>query len=157
RVKTGSTPSTIMSILEIYGDRPAFYDGQVVPHGEIRTHWYQSKSLDSLRRLTVYTPPDYDRGPQIRYPVLYLFHGANADETAWTRYGHVNLILDNLIAAGKAKPFLVVMPFGYGVTPGAAPPAGVGPSDNTTLFSRDLIEDVIPFVQSVYRANTGRD
>src|SRR5207253_4052328 len=88
---------------------------------------------------------------QTRYPVLYLFHGANADEAAWTRLGHVNLILDNLLAAGKTKPFLVVMPFGYGVPPGTAPPAGVGPSDNTTLFSRDLIEDVIPFVQSVYR------
>lgn len=79
-VKTGSTPSTIMSVLEVPGDGPAFYDGQPVPHGEIRTRWYHSKSLGTLRRLTVYTPPGYDRG-QSRYPVLYLFHGANADET----------------------------------------------------------------------------
>lgn len=156
-VKTGATPSTITSILEVRGDRPAFYDGQPVPHGEIRTHWYASKSLNALRRLTVYTPPGYDRSLQTRYPVLYLFHGANADESAWTRFGHVNLILDNLLAAGKAKPFLVVMPFGYGVPPGTAPPPGAAPSDNTALFSRDLIEDVIPFVQSVYRADTSRD
>ena len=149
-VKSGSTPSTIQSILTVRGDSPAFYDGKSVPHGEIHTHWYPSKSLDSLRRLTVYTPPGYDPASQTRYPVLYLFHGANADETAWTRLGHVNLILDNLIAAGKSKPFLVVMPFGYGVPPGTT-------GDNTAQFSRDLIEDVIPFVQAKYRAYTDRD
>jgi len=104
--------------------------------------------------VTVYTPPGYDRDQQTRYAVLYLFHGANADETAWTRFGRVNLILDNLLAAGKAKPFVVVMPFGYGVPPGT--PASA-PNDNTTLFSRDLIEDVIPLVQSKYRVDTSRD
>ncbi|HMC62168.1 MAG TPA: alpha/beta hydrolase-fold protein [Candidatus Solibacter sp.] len=153
-VKTGSTPGTIASILEVPGEGPAFYDGQAVPHGEIHTHWYQSKSLNALRRVTVYTPPGYDQSAPARYPVLYLFHGANADETAWTRLGHVNLILDNLLAAGKAKPFVVVMPFGYGVPPGT--PASA-PGDNTTLFSRDLIEDVIPAIQSKYRVNTSRD
>ena len=140
------------------GDGPAFYDGQAVPHGEVRTHWYGSKSLNALRRLTVYTPPGYDRNVRGRYPVLYLFHGANADETAWIRLGHANLILANLLAGGKAKPFLVVMPFGYGVPPGSPPSAsGGGPSDNNALFSRDLIEDVIPFIQSQYRVYTDRD
>ena len=148
-VKTGSTPSTIASILEVKGERPAFYDGQAVPHGEIRTNWYQSKSLGALRRVTVYTPPDYDQSTQA-YPVLYLLHGANADETAWTRLGHVNLILDNLMAARKAKQFVVVMPFGYGVPPGTRG------SENEALFSRDLIEDVIPFVQSKYRVSPDR-
>ena len=104
KVKTGSTPSTIASVLEVHGDRPAFYDGQAVPHGEIRTHWYQSKSLKALRRLTVYTPPGYDESATARYPVLYLFHGANADENAWHRLGRANLILDNLLAAGKTRP-----------------------------------------------------
>ncbi len=149
-VKTGSTPSTIQSILHVRGDAPAFYDGRSVPHGEIHTNWYASKSLDTLRRLTVYTPPGYDSNGATRYPVLYLFHGANADETAWTRLGHVNLILDNLLAAGRIKPFLVVMPFGYGVPPGTS-------GDNTAQFSRDLLEDVIPFIQSKYRADTSRD
>jgi len=152
-VKTGSTPSTISSTLEVHGDGPAFYDGQAVPHGEIRTHWYQSKSLDSLRRLTVYTPPDYGRDTRTRYPVLYLLHGANADETAWYRLGHVNLILDNLLAAGKIRPFLVVMPFGYGVPPNT-PSAG---GRNTEMFAKDLIEDVIPYIQSQYRALTDAD
>jgi len=153
-VKSGSTPSTIASILEVPGETPAFYDGQAVPHGEIRSHWYKSKSLGTLRRLTVYTPPGYDGAIRGRLPVLYLFHGANADETAWMRFGRVNLILDNLLAAGKSKPFLVVMPFGYGVPPGTPAPAG---TDNTSQFSRDLIEDVIPFIESHYRAETGRD
>ncbi|HWA08743.1 MAG TPA: alpha/beta hydrolase-fold protein [Opitutaceae bacterium] len=153
QVKSGSTASTIQSILEVKGDRPAFYDGQPVPHGEIRTDWYESKSLGSLRRLTVYVPPGYDRDTAAKLPVLYLFHGANADETAWTRLGHVNLILDNLLAAGKTKPFLVVMPFGYAAMPGT--PGAQG--QNTALFSRDLIEDVIPYIQSHYRALTDRD
>ena len=149
-VKTGSTASTITSILEIPGASPAFYDGQAVPHGEIRTHWYDSKSLHTLRRVTVYTPPGYDANGSTRYPVLYLFHGANADETAWTRFGRVNLILDNLLAAGKTKPFVVAMPFGYGVPPGTR-------GDNTGQFSRDLIEDVIPLIESKYRVSTSRD
>jgi enterochelin esterase-like enzyme len=80
--------------------------------------------------------------------VLYLFHGANADETAWTRLRRVNLILDNLLAAHKAKPFVVVMPFGYGAPPGTA--------GNDVLFSRDLIEDVIPFIESCYRVSSDR-
>jgi enterochelin esterase family protein len=152
-VKTGSTPGTIQSVLEIPGDHSAFYDPQPVPHGEIRTHWYASKSLHTTRRLTVYTPPGYEGSTNTRYPVLYLFHGANADETAWTRLGRVNLILDNLLAAGKSKPFLVAMPFGYGVPPGSPSSA---PGANLTAFSRDLLEDVIPFVESHYRAYADR-
>jgi enterochelin esterase-like enzyme len=165
-VKTGSTPSTISSILEVKADRPSFYDGQPVPHGVIHTNWYHSKTLGTLRRLTVYTPPEYEQSRDVRYPVLYLFHGANADETAWTRLGHVNLILDNLLAAQKAKPFIVVMPFGYGTSPGTqpgtpqgtqAPAGGEGPASNDTLFSRDLIGDVIPFIEARYRANADRN
>jgi enterochelin esterase-like enzyme len=152
-VKSGSTAGTIQSTLEVKGDHPAFYDGQDVPHGEIRTEWYQSQSLGTLRRLTVYVPPGYDRDGASRLPVLYLFHGANADETAWTRLGHVNLILDNLLAAGKIKPFLVAMPLGY-----AVPPDTPGEqSQNTARFSRDLREDVIPYVESHYRAQADRD
>jgi enterochelin esterase family protein len=104
-----------------------------------------------VRRLTVYTPPGYDTNRSTRYPVLYLFHGANADENAWYRLGRANLILDNLLAAGKIQPFIVVMPFGYGVTPG-------GPqADNTAKFGKDLIEDVIPYIESSYRALTDRN
>jgi enterochelin esterase family protein len=152
-LKTGSTPTTIMNVLEVRGDAPFFYDGRAVPHGEIRTHWYHSKSLGTLRRLTIYVPPGYDRSAGRRYPVLYLFHGANADETAWTRFGRVNLILDNLIADGRARPFLVAMPFGYGVSPTA--PAAQG--QNTAKFSQDLLDDVIPYVEAQYRTQADRD
>ena len=154
-VKTGSTPSTIESILEVKGDEPAFYDAQPVPHGEIHTLWYQSKSLGSIRRVTIYTPPGYLEGGDRRYPVLYLFHGANADETAWTRLGHLNLILDNLLASGKIKPFVVVMPFGYPAPPGSQGAGGF--NSIAEDFSRDLIGDVIPLVESHFRVDTDRD
>jgi enterochelin esterase family protein len=156
-VKTGSTASTIGSILEVRGESPAFYDVQPVPHGEIRTLWYESKSLKYTRRLTVYTPPGYDPAGRTRYPVLYLFHGANADEAAWTRLGRVNLILDNLLAGGKIKPFLVVMPFGYAVPPGSGAPAGGGFSRIAEQFGRDLMEDVIPLIDARFRAYADRD
>jgi enterochelin esterase family protein len=97
----------------------------------------------------VYTPPGYERGARGRFPVLYLLHGANADETAWHRLGRVDLILDNLLAAKKMKPFIVVMPFGYAVPPGT--PGGQG--QNTALFARDLLGDVIPAVEARYRTH----
>ena len=150
QLKIGSTASTITSVLEIRHPSPSFYDAQPVPHGDIRTHWYHSKSLDSVRRLTVYTPPGYEKNRSTRYPVLYLFHGANADENAWYRLGRANLILDNLLAAGKIQSFIVVMPFGYGVPPG-------GPQlDNTAKFGKDLIEDVIPYIDDSYRTLANR-
>lgn len=154
-VKTGSTPSTIQSILDVRVDEPAFYDGMAVPHGIVHEHWYPSRSLGSLRRLLVYTPPDYARTGS-KYPVLYLLHGANADENAWTRLGRANLILDNLLAAGKAKPFVVVIPFGYGVLPNQPPTAGA-PNRNLDLFAKDLIGDVIPFVEAEYRIWADRE
>lgn len=151
QLKTGSTASTITSVLEIPHASPAFYDPQPVPHGEIRTHWYHSTSLGTVRRLTVYTPPGYDEDRSTRYPVLYLFHGANADENAWYRLGRANLILDNLLAARAIRPFIVVMPFGYGVPPN-------GPqAENTAKFGKDLLEDVIPYIDASYRSIANRD
>jgi enterochelin esterase-like enzyme len=140
------------------GDEPAFYNAQRVPHGEIRTDWYDSKSLGSIRRVTIYTPPGYDGGGKTKYPVLYLFHGANADETAWTRLGRVNVILDNLLATGKVRPFIAVMPFGYPAPP-SVPTAGAtrGFASVTEGFSKDLIGDVIPYVEAHYRVYTDRD
>jgi len=151
QLKTGSTASTITSVLEIRHPSASFYDAQPVPHGDIRTHWYHSKSLDGVRRLTVYAPPGYEKNRSARYPVLYLFHGANADENAWYRLGRANLILDNLLSAGKIQPFIVVMPFGYGV-----PPSGPQ-AENTAKFGKDLIEDVIPYIEANYRAIADRN
>jgi enterochelin esterase-like enzyme len=157
-VKFGSTASTITSLLEVPADKPTFYDAQEVPHGEIRTDWYDSKSLHSIRRVTIYTPPGYDSSGKTKYPVLYLFHGANADEIAWTRLGHVNLILDNMLAAGKIKPFIAVMPFGYPEPPSSPTAAAFrGFTAIADEFGKDLMGDVIPYVQAHYRVDTDRD
>jgi enterochelin esterase-like enzyme len=155
-VKTGSTAGTIQSLLQVPGDTAAFYDAKAVPHGEIRSEWYHSRSLHTIRRMTIYTPPGFDASGRTRYSVLYLLHGANADETAWTRLGHVNLILDNLLADGKIKPFLVVMPFGYGAPPGTEPFNGSfdGIAES---FSKDLLGDVILFVESRFPVIKDRD
>ena len=97
-----------------------------VPHGEVRQHWYFSKTTDAWRRIFVYAPPGYDTDRETRYPVLYLQHGAGEDERGWSNQGRVNFILDNLLAERKAQPMLVVMEQGYAQRPGARPPPVLG-------------------------------
>jgi enterochelin esterase-like enzyme len=134
-----------------------FYLMQDVPHGEIRERWYHSKTTGYWRRILVYTPPDYDKSLKIRYPVLYLQHGGGEDETGWIKQGHANLILDNLIASGKAKPMLIVMANGYankaGTTP---PPPQAGRPTMPMGFEDDLINDVIPLIDTTYRTLPSR-
>jgi len=100
-----------------------FYLPKDVPHGQVRMVWYLSKTTGAWRRAMVYTPPGYDLDTRTRYPVLYLQHGAGEDETGWTKQGHANFILDNLIAGKKAKPMIVVNDRGYAYRPGEKPPA----------------------------------
>ena len=100
------------------GDIGELYSVQEVPHGDIHKVWYDSPTLGMQRRMTVYTPAGYDKGG--KYPVLYLVHGAGGDEDAWTSFGRAAQILDNLIAQGKAKPMIVVMPNGNMNAQGAA-------------------------------------
>ena len=105
-----------------------WYDLKDVPHGDIRIKNYYAKSISAWRHIFVYTPPGYDASLKTRYPVLYLQHGGGEDERVWTEMGHTNLILDNLLAAGKIKPFIVVME--TSAVPGAGrgvPGAGRGP------------------------------
>jgi enterochelin esterase family protein len=106
--------SKMMSGLEVPSPGEDFYDAKNVPHGEVREHWYYSKTNNAWRRCFVYTPPDYNGSSTVRYPVLYLQHGAGEDETGWSIQGRVNFILDNLIAEGKANPMIVVMDNGGG-------------------------------------------
>jgi enterochelin esterase-like enzyme len=153
-LKTGSTASTLQSSLEVRGEAPAFYDPQNVARGEIRTHWYDSKSTQTVRRATVYLPPGYDASGSTRYPVLYLLHGANADENAWYRLGRANHILDNLIAAKKIQPFIVVMPFAYGLPPGTRGRPG---ETSSSKFGEDLMQDLVPFIAARYRTIEDRD
>jgi enterochelin esterase-like enzyme len=106
------------SALEVPAPDAAFYEHQAVPHGRVSQQWYHSKVTGKWRRAFVYTPPDYDSAARKSYPVLYLLHGWGEDETGWYRQGHMEDILDNLIAAKKATPMIVVMDNLNAVKPG---------------------------------------
>jgi enterochelin esterase-like enzyme len=99
-----------------------FYDLKDVPHGDILIENYFSKTTNSWRQIYVYTPPDYEKNSSARYPVLYLQHGGGEDQRVWFEMGRTNLILDNLIAEGKCKPFIVVMETSAARKPGETPP-----------------------------------
>ncbi|MBC7255472.1 MAG: esterase [Chloroflexi bacterium] len=138
----------------------AYYQPQDVPHGEVRARWYWAKTTGAWRRAHVYTPPDYDANPSARYPVLYLQHGAGEDERGWVTQGRMNWILDNLIAAGKAVPMIVVMDCGYTIPIATAP--GGRPDMETYLrmqqaFADLLLQDVIPMVDCTYRTIADRE
>jgi enterochelin esterase-like enzyme len=137
-----------------------FYDPQPVPHGEVRAHWYYSEIADAWRRATVYTPPGYDAQSEIRYPVLYLQHGAGEDETGWVRQGRANFILDNLIATGEAPPMIVVMDCGYlapiEVLPGQHPGLE-GFRRIVEAFDAFVLEELVPMVDGAYRTLADRE
>ena len=137
------------SVLEVPGAEGAFqaYDPKIA-HGVVSTIEYWSTTLGAKRRAHVYTPPGYMKGTA-RYPVLYLVHGAGDSDDSWTSVGHANYILDNLIAAGKAKPMIVVMPFGH--TPDKP---GVDVLSNDE-FGNDLLKDVIPTIEANWRTQNG--
>lgn len=137
--------------VRISGPSPEAWDTRKVPHGAIHQHWYDSKSLSMLRSVYVYTPPGYEQD-QTTYPVLYLLHGSGGTEGGWIVDGLANVILDNLIADGRAKPMIVVMPFGH---PESSMRSGNMPTfraRDLTAFTRDLTNDVMPLVERTYRA-----
>ncbi len=137
------------NLVEIPGKEPMCYQQQNVPHGTLHLHKYPSKSLGVTRGLYVYTPPGYETSENIRYPVLYLLHGMGDTEDAWTGVGRANFIADNLLAAKKARPMVIVMPYGH--TPSAPP--DMRSLGNYAAFEKDLIEDVIPYVQKNYNVS----
>jgi enterochelin esterase family protein len=160
--------------IEVPAKDQDFYALKNVPHGQLREVFYSSKTTNSTRHCFVYTPPNYDQEPNQRFPVLYLQHGMGENETGWGNQGHANLILDNLIAEGKAKPFIIVMENGGGIggprrggPPTNAPPGGAanttngaaarGPGGfggrgfNFGAFEHILIDDLIPFIDANYR------
>jgi len=134
---------SIFEVKGLAGDFQAF--DPKVPHGVVSEVDYWSNSLGMMRRAMVYTPPGYMKGSK-SYPVLYLVHGAGDSEEAWSRTGHAQYILDNLIAAGKAKPMIIVMPNGH--TPPGRP--GSNLLDNTD-FGNDFLKDLIPYVDAHFR------
>jgi enterochelin esterase-like enzyme len=145
RVKPGVART--VSSFSVPGQEEAFLEVGAVPHGEVRMVFYQSAVAGKQCRMHIYLPPGYETG-QTRYPVVYLFHGGGDDDAGWTAIGRANFILDNLIAQGKAKPMIVVMPSLYVLDP---PLVASQVEGNQALFAKDLVEKLIPFVESHYR------
>lgn len=152
------------SMFIVQGDKAALYATQVVPHGSLEKVWYPSPTLGMERLMYVYTPPGY-RDSKSGYPVLYLLHGAGGDEDAWTTLGRTPQILDNVIAAGKAKPMIVVMTNGnpgQAAAPGVAPVKAAATNQNPMAmgqgkFEESLVKDVIPFMEKNYRVIANKD
>ena len=147
-----------LSVMVVAQDAvPAYLQVRSVPHGTVQTVEYKSNALGTDRKMIVYTPPGYERSTN-RYPVLYLLHGAGSTETSWTERGRAHVILDNLIADGKLKPLVVVMPFGFAAqrAQGARGDAAENKMQREG-FSKDFLQDVIPLVDSKYRVYTDRE
>jgi enterochelin esterase-like enzyme len=176
--------SHVMSGIEVPEAGVDFYDVKDVPHGDVRSHWYFAKSTGEMRHAYIYTPPGYDQNTNQKYPVLYLQHGMGEDRRAWSNQGHANFILDNLIAAGKAKPMIIVMEdggiaggFGGARRQGPRPAAGQGQGQRPAAgsqgqrpgggpggmasfwdeFGSVIIKDLIPDIDANYRTLTDRE
>jgi enterochelin esterase-like enzyme len=141
------------SVVEVPGTPPRFDEVQKVPHGALQIRNYESTPLKKLRRLYVYTPPQYDTEPARKFPVLYLRHGSGDNEENWSDTGRAGAILDNLIAQRKAVPMLIVMPNGDtdGSWAGGSSPEGI------ELLSQELLTDIVPLIEKDYRVAAGRE
>jgi enterochelin esterase family protein len=139
--------STTQSMFLVPGEQAAFLQAAPVPHGEVRIVHFQSAAAGGVRRMHIYFPPGYDNA-RTRYPVMYLLHGGGDDDGGWVAIGRANLILDNLIAQGKARPMIVVMPSIWVLDP----PVPADRRDaNNALFAKLLLQDVMPYVEKNYR------
>jgi enterochelin esterase-like enzyme len=173
------------SAIEVPDPEGDFYALKDVPHGQVRQRFYYSSVTARWRRAYVYTPPDYDTRTRAKYPVLYLMHGWGENEQGWYVQGHVDLILDNLIAANRVRPMIVVMDNLNAVKPGEdasifsarwlwppepAPPAGeagrpAAPAERRrglagftgATFTEMVLTDLIPTIEKAYRVLPGRE
>ena len=146
------------SIFVIPGLEEAPIDERKVPHGTVHVNFYDSPNLNQQRMVYVYTPPGYETGKQ-KLPVLYLLHGNGQIEASWTWTGRTNVIMDNLLAEGKIKPMIVVMPFGHvtrEIKTAANPSAAPSPTDQGTI-EKELMTALKPMVESKYRVLTDRN
>lgn len=142
---------TCASMFEVPGETPLITEMQKVPHGTLHREIYESKSLGKSRAMVVYTPAGYAEQQDRAYPVLFLLHGNGDDETAWTDVGRVHMIADNLIAAKKIQPLVIVMPYGHPVPlPEGGRPSTYG-TDNNAAYAADIVDVAMPFVEKRYR------
>lgn len=144
-------------------DKPAFEDPPAgfdkrredIPHGRLEMVEYESKTVGATRRMQVYTPPGYSKGR--KYPVLYLLHGIGGDETEWQRFAQPEVLLDSLIAEGKAVPMIIVMPNGRAQKNDRAGGNVFASAPAFAAFERDLLEDVIPAIEARYSVQADRE
>src|SRR5262245_56454947 len=144
--------NNVWSLVHVPGS--PYSDTKNVPRGSIAAITYFSTALNGFRRMHVYTPPGYERSND-KYPVFYLLHGAGDSDDSWTSVGRAGFILDNLIAAKKAKPMLIVMPAGH-TRRGPAAPGAIGRTA-TDEFVKDFVSDVMPYIEKNYRVLTDRN
>ena len=155
------------SLVDIPGDTPLIHAMRDVPHGTMTYEYYPSMS-GTTGSVVVYTPPGYDKDPAKKYPVFYLISGTTDTEETFFKVGHTNLILDNLLAEGKAKPMIIVMPYGNIAARVAEQTGAPKPGDPTVRdgadatqrakdFETDLVTNVIPYVEKNYRAMANRE
>jgi enterochelin esterase-like enzyme len=158
-------PNLLNTQSEVHVPGPSSLPWEIgdVPRGEVRHHFYKSGIVGDNRDYFVYTPPGYDPTTKTLYPVLYLLHGFSDGADGWTAVGRANVILDNLIAQGKAKPMLIVMPLGYGAPEIVSRTAGAGLRDpnlrqrNYDRFRDALFTEVMVQVEKEYRVAKDRN
>ena len=148
------------NVVHVPGPSPLPWEMTDIPHGVLHRHFYKSNLVGDHRDFYVYTPPGYDPLANVLYPVLYLLHGFSDDASAWTAVGKANLIIDSLIAQNRAKPMIVVMPFGYGaleiVTRSPVPNLALH-DRNLNRFRDALINEVMPAIEKTYKVSSNRD
>jgi enterochelin esterase-like enzyme len=144
------------SLVEITGAVPPLHAVLEVPHGTLSYRYYSSPEL-GVRPAVIYTPPGYEKNTGIRYPVLYLLHGTTDTEETWTKAGRANIILDNLIHQGKARPMIVVMPYGRAYPAIGKSSGSLRNWDNLQEFKKDFLNNLLPFVEENYRVKRDLD
>ncbi len=153
-IKQGIT--SLDNMFEVPGPEAAFEANEPVPHGQVHIDWYHSTTLDVMRSMRVYTPPGY-ASSSTRYPVFYLLHGGGDEDSGWSTIGRAGFILDNLLAAKKARPMIIVMPNGSMPRAANAPPGPAGSADAQARFADELLKNVIPCVEKNYRVLATRE
>lgn len=144
------------NIVEITGNAPLVHTVQNVPHGTISYRYYSSPELGT-RPVLIYTPPGYEKDSKTKYPVLYLLHGTTDTEETWTKVGRANIILDNLIAQGKAKPMIIVMPYGRAYPVISKSSGSLRNWANLQEFKKDFLNNLLPFIEQNYRVKADKD